>query len=468
MIDEKELVEEYIPLIEKIDTTFRRISRNFYFSSPLVKYTLDNNVIYLDIKDLLLACAISGCNVIMYGRTGCGKTTLAKMLMKSLFNENYAFLQVDTKLDENKLRDIDFNKIKEGKKLSEAILETKFLTAPGVIIDEINRAPPTLFNILQNYLANGTIIFEGGREFYPGVEIENSKERYQLKIATMNIGTEYYGTFQIDKGVIDRFAVEINMDAFAPTLSDMRELILNTSSKVYENGEDNLNTVLKLYELTTKIPISNTALEFLLYFSRANQCIKSPSLTKLTIENLDSEFCKGCKAYALNMEICGNIQAPSVRTLSNWIRFARAIAMLRTYKIYKYSKDLNNSPKVTLEDLRAIAPFLLSSKLNINPEWKQKYVYGDRWYAVGIVLNIIYNRWCNGMKENEDILDIVVNQYNGDLDKLIDDYKTSNDNTKKQILQRIYSYCETDPWFFTPKCLKEMKKSWRKLEDDKK
>jgi MoxR-like ATPase len=431
-------MNEYISLLKELDEKVREHTKGFYHSSNIVEYSVKGKRVSFDLRDISLICAIAGLNMLFTSRTGSGKTTFAKMFVMALFGEDYAFIQVDTKLDENKLRDIDFGKIKDGRNLSEAITETKMITAPAVIIDEYNRAPPQLLNILQGYLTNGTLVFEGGREFRPGVRTK-SGERYQIKIGTINEGDEYYGTHKIDKASSDRFAVKINLDIFEPTEEDRRNLMRHGPARLPENPpESSLEKVLEVYEIVKKVPLSPLAEEFIAYFMRMNQCIKSPEGTKLTVTGIGGEFCKGCSAFAPDKGICGNVYAPSERTIANWISLSKAFALYRAYKL----NEREDNVKVTIEDVIAAAPFVLYSKLSINPNWVSKYAKGSLYNAVNEVVRIAYDRFMRGLKENKDLIQRMINARNNGNEPLEED---------KDLAVR---YCEKDPWFFSKEYVK--------------
>lgn len=425
-------------LLKELDKDFREISRGFYHSSIVIDYKVEDKRITLDLRDVLLASAISGSNVLLIGSTGGGKTTLAKMLALALFSDNYAFLQIDSTLDITKFYDIAFGKIKEGGRLTEALEENKFIRAPIVILDEINRAPPALFNILQNYLTNGELVFEGGKSVKCGIRLNG--DYYQLKVGTMNEGVAYRGTHLMDKASRDRFVVEINFDVFKPTIDDRRSMLLNGKTPTIEKGYDNTNTVLKLYQEVKKIPLSDIATEFLLYLTRVNQCIKSPEGTKLSINSNVKDFCKGCSAFAPDKGICGNVYAPSERTILNLVNFSKSIAMYRVYKT-------GGSLEVLLEDVLAAAPFVFYSKIDINSEWVNKYGRGSLWNAISEFIKISYLRWINGLKENKEIIDKIVKK----------------DTLKEEEEKDIISYCEKDPWFCTEEYIRKTIESRREV-----
>ncbi len=384
--------EEIIEKLRNLNDELRRISKGFLHSTPLAKYKVDNIEVIYDLRDLLLMCAVSGSNCLLTGKTGCGKTTIARMVA-SLFGD-YGFLQVDATLDVNKLRDLTFEPIKKGEKLSDAVKTTKLIDAPAVVIDEYNRAPLEITNILQGYLQNGSLIFEGGKEVFPGVDFNGRK--YQWKIATVNEGEKYYGTRRIDKASRHRFAVEINLDIFEPSDKDRRELIEHGGARIVESERSHLNDILAVYKSLEKVKISPIVEEFVLYFMRMNQCIKSPEGTKSSVY-FTQEYCKGCHLLPIDNEICGNIFAPPERAIINWITLARTFAL---YRASKYGGEV----MVREEDAIASAPFVLYLKMDINPSWVAKRYRGSEWNATKNVINLAYERFRNFYNSIYDIL----------------------------------------------------------------
>ncbi|MFH8120147.1 MAG: MoxR family ATPase [Candidatus Aenigmatarchaeota archaeon] len=436
--------DEIVRLLEKLEKDFREISSSFYYSSPIVEYTIKEKekeyYISFDLKDLLLIAGISGLSILLEGGTGIGKTTIAEMLMKAFFGKNYAFLQIDPSLSLEKFIDINFGAIKDGKKLSDAIEKNKIIDSPGVILDEINRAPPTIVNLLQNYITNGRLVFEGGKEFYPGIYVDKNLV-YQLKIATMNEGEKYSGTYELDKALRDRFAVQINLDAFSPSREDIRCIIRYGNAKIESEGKDNLQIVLTLFKKIREIPLDPWAEEFVIYCSRIDQCIRSPQGKKSTILSFTPRFCDGCSAAALDKGICGNISAPSPRAIVDWIMLARGFALYRAYKF-------GGKARVEIEDLIAAAPFTLYSKMDINPSWIGKYCNGSKFEAYKEALVTAFKRWKRGLEENEEIID--------KLDKGLQ--LTDEDYDK------IKDYTLRDPWFFDVSCAIH---AYRKLSETK-
>lgn len=386
-----------------LDARVREASKEYYHSRPVASYSLTDeegktHSVEVDLRALLLLSALTDNKVLLSGSTGCGKTHLAKMVNAALFGEKgYRTLQIDASFSLDKLRDITFKTIAEGGRLHDAVVEADVLNVPGVVIDEYNRAPPEITNIIQGWLQNGVLTFEGGKECRPGV-VFNDGERYQWKIATVNEGSRYSGARKLDKASRDRLSVEIPLDVFPLTDDDRRKLRAKTSTgvEVY-NGDGALEDVLAAVKDIRQVPLSAPAEEFLLYLQRMNQCVKTPNKTKLEVENFSPEYCKGCHLSKGQNNICGSVYAPSDRSIIALQNLARGFAFYRHVQI--------GSPLVAdSEDVIAAAPFVLLSKLDIHPGWIDKKgegsPNGSRWAAVTQVVKYAYERFAMFFKNN--------------------------------------------------------------------
>jgi MoxR-like ATPase len=403
----------------------------FYHSTPLISTEVNEGgsgttTIEVGIREMLLLCAMSGLNVILTGRTRGGKTMLARAVMEGMFGDNFGFMQIDASLDESKFKDILFGRIKKGLNLSEAVEPSKLLTAPGVIFDEFNRAPEVIVNKLQNWLTNGMLTFEGGKEVFPGVMVDGQK--YQWKIATINEGSAYTGTSLIDKATRGRFSVQIPMDVFMPTEEDRRNIIesgpftvaLGAESKKQDSSklkklrrlEEKLlgashrradaaknnsgslqDALFELNKEVKQVPIRGDATEFLLYLLKKDHCYRSPTGTKLGFENFTTEKCKGCNAWALGNGICGSVFAPTEGTISELKRLASAFAIYRNY----VAPD--TKIEVGIGDAIAVAPFVLYKKMDIADTWVEKNGSGSGWEATNTAVKTMYQNFRNGTTE---------------------------------------------------------------------
>jgi len=397
-------LSEAYTVFRDLEDRVNNASKEYYHSRPLAAYTVQTaqrvRPVSIGLRALLLLCATTGNNVLLSGGTGCGKTHLAKMVQSGLVGDAYKVLQMDASFSLDKLRDIAFQTVKDGGRLSEAVQESPLVTAPMVIIDEYNRAPDELRNMIQGWLQNGSLVFEGGREVYPGVAYKNGngESRYQWKIATLNEGALYGGARKVDKASRDRLAVEIPLDVFPPTDEDRRNMREKRSSGIGVHAGDvgALESLWQAMSAVSSLPLGGDADEFLLYLGRMGQCIKAPNKTKLEIERFSPEYCKGCHHSARNSNLCGSVFAPSDRSLINLQSLAQGFALYRGLQ----AEDDPEKLQVELEDIMAAAPFLLYGKIDIHPGWVDAVAKGSKWQAVNAVLKLVYTSFKQYFQKN--------------------------------------------------------------------
>lgn len=384
--------------LNALEDQVRAQTEGFFYSTPFISLEVQTpsgiKDLSLDFRDMMLISAMSEGNVLVSGRTGGGKTSVARAIQRGIFGESCAFFQMDAKFDENRFRDIAFGTIKEGGNLSDASTPGKALTAPALIIDEYNRAPPVVTNIIQGWLTNGSVTLDGERTIFPGVVIPGSGH-YQWKVATVNEGIQYIGTSGIDKASRNRFAIEMPFDMFPPTDVDRRNLIAHGKFKedsVPESVTDMSSAMFKLIRTTKEVPVDPLVTEFLLYVQKGDLCYNSPTGTKLGFDEFTLEICKGCHAAAQNKEICGMTFAPPEKSIPEVLSLARAFAIYRNYRIPE------SELTVSLSDMSAVMPFVMFHKIDIADGWAQKYGGGSTWYATQMVIKEMQSAWIQGTR----------------------------------------------------------------------
>ena len=408
-----------------------------------------NEYFEVDLKDFALIVSVAGENALLISETGNGKTSFVKGFLGSLFGNDYASIQVDYTFSPDSFRDINFGKMKSGSTLADAVEPGRALTAPGLLVDEFNRAPPQLLNLMQNFFENNTVMFEGAREITPGVAIADGNEvgpsdknarRYQIKFATANVGSEYSGTFKFDKAALDRFPVVIDLDLFGNTRADRNMMNLNggfVPKPVDDATAKRARALLfKLNEKVRSIEFETDLSEFLNFLGEMNNCYKAPEGTKAKIEGFSPETtCTGCVADAINNKICGNVYAPSERTLLN------LKTMIKAFAAFRLSKVPGGPVRATIKDLMYVAPFVLNGKLNINPHWIGKYGHSSTAYATEQALNTIYDKWSNGIREIGSIQQKIIDGKEltaDDRSDLFNFYLKNPWFGDKEIMQRIF------------------------------
>lgn len=401
-------MKDLIKRIHEIDEALRNNTQRYYNTNPLFSVRDEDAKAQIpyDINDLFLLGALTNSDLLLAGTTGCGKSHLSRMAMNGLYgNQGFTNLTVTPGLNESDFLDVDVAGVKSGEKtLKQAIQSTDLLTRPGAIINEINRTPEILQNVFISYLER--IFSLKGIEFPVGVAFKEGYNapqdpHYQFRVISINEGADYAGTSGIDRAVRDRVVLEIPMDYFRPRKQDSRRMVRerddsDLSIKQINGGK--LEDILRVVGEVESIPVSLSAEEFLVYLQGLNNCVKSSTYSKKGI-NFKTTMCEGCHLAKDQVQdkgnICGSVYAPSDRSLINLKKIGRIVAALRAYKVIvavstgavetKDTKDFVNNYlqglQVTLDDITSVAPFVLTSKMIINPKWIDQEFQGSKFNA---------------------------------------------------------------------------------------
>ena len=374
-----------------------------YMNSSIVTQTKLGNgdAVSLDIKDILLVGALSGVDSLLTGRTGAGKTHLAKMVMTALFGKDGYFSKTVTPgMSTSDFLDIDFGAIqRDGKTLREAMRAVEMTKRAGVILNEPNRAPELVQAILipffdHEFEAEGSLI-------ELGVGVPNTGLRYQYRILTINEGAEYSGVVGLDRAVRDRMVIEVPMDHLTMSSSDvLRMLEKRVSAKMSDQaGEGMLNELLGIHEMVLNLPLSKDARSLLVYLNGLGNCIRSLTGSKNGI-SFTPAICGqggssgGCHHFAPMGGVCAAVFKPSARAILNLQSVAKGVAAVRLARASKRSDGAKaaESLEVTEADVLAAAPLVLFSKLEIDLAWIAKRYQGNKWAAIKSVMNEALSR----------------------------------------------------------------------------
>ncbi len=473
-------MKDLIQRIAEVDAALRKYTADYFNTRVFFEVTDDKAAVAVpyDINDMLLLGALTNSDILLSGTTGSGKSHLARMAMNAFFGaDGFANLTVTPGLTEADFLDIDVGAVKSGKKTpKEAITTTPILTKPGATIHEINRTPEILQNVFISYLER--IFSLRGTEFPVGVPIVAGKDgpqdaHYQFRVISINEGADYSGTCGIDRAVRDRVSIEVPMDYFRPRKEDIRKMIQQRSSAdltVERANGGKLEEILQVVGDIKRIPFSKSAEEFLVYLDGMNNCIKSSTHSKKGINFSSKDKCTGCHhnkfAESDKGNVCGSVYAPSDRSLINEKKIGRAVAALRAYKMVdatsrgiltpdkpkKFVEEYLSGLRVTLEDVIAAAPFILTSKMIIDPRWIAQYFEGSRLNAVRYLTELAVKRFKAYVES-------------GVYGQLI---KTDGEVTP-QIRAQLEKYAkEKDPWAYSLKDLSttgyERSKGEKKIE----
>jgi len=423
-------------------------------STPLATYDVQDQSLSFDIRDLLLMGALTQSDVLLTGKTGEGKTKLANGLMLALFGpEGFYSKTTLPNMQPSEFMDIDFPAIVEGRKtLKEALSGVAALERPGIVLNEVNRAPALIQSLMIAFLDRHLEV--------QGVSVAMGRPcafgRYQFRILTINEG-EHYQVHDMDPAIRDRMILEIPVDAFPRTKNDMLQLLqtdatdparaYGPSDTIHGFDADHFEDVVDLLQTVRRVPVSPEALYFLAYLAGLSYCVRSPRGNKELVE-LSHDLCDGCHHAAAFHGICGNIFAPSARVLLRLMRVAKAFAFFRAWRTKQETELV-----VLNEDIIAAAPFVLYSKLALNPLWlrtaadRHNRFFGDKWTAVQSILRWIYEeRFARLIDPAKDVGDILF-RYGRGMPLRPEDY------------EKLYQYVmEKDPWAFDPALLRTL---WR-------
>ena len=189
------------------------------------------------------------------GPTGVGKTELSKALAKYLFNDNASMTRIDMSeyMEKHSVSRMigsppGYVGYEQGGSLTESIRRKPYQI---VLLDEIEKAHPDIFNILLQVLDDGRLTDGQGRT----VDFSNT-----LLIMTSNIGAEHYPS---DKPVSDSIKNKINDEvdkSFRPEFLNRIDDILIFNSlnqdhlkEIVELQIEEMNDLLVSQDLVLKI-----------------------------------------------------------------------------------------------------------------------------------------------------------------------------------------------------------------------
>lgn len=182
--------------------------------NDILKSSVDlkpTDVIISDLKwKYLVRSVLYGKNILMVGPTGCGKTLAAQTVAK-VFNRPFFYFNMGSTQDARSalVGNTHFEK-DTGTIFSESTFVKAIQTPNAVILlDEISRAHHDAANIMMTVL-------DSLQRYLRLDEKKDSAVVHVAKgvcfIGTANIGNQYTATRVMDRALMDRFSVKIEMD----------------------------------------------------------------------------------------------------------------------------------------------------------------------------------------------------------------------------------------------------------------
>jgi MoxR-like ATPase len=192
----------------------------------------------------LCRSVLRGKNVLVVGPTGCGKTLAVKSVAKVLVTEDkFFYFNLGSTQDS---RSSLIGNTHFDKSTGTIFNESSFVSAirtPGAIIllDEISRAHPDAWNILMTVLDD--------LQRYLRLDEKRDSEVVHVAdgvtfLATANVGNEYTSTRIMDRALLNRFSVKIEMN---PLDSESEFNLLKSRFNI--TNEDLLGTLKHIVEI---------------------------------------------------------------------------------------------------------------------------------------------------------------------------------------------------------------------------
>lgn len=396
-------------------------AEDYVNSRYLLDYERGEHHVQFDIKDVLLLCALSGTDCLLTGKTGAGKTRLSEQAMLAMFgpelgqenpkngdqatqsgdSQGYVNKTITPSMRPQEFLDISYNKFLEGEEtLQSAMQATPILKAPGVILNEANRAPSLVQNFLIPFLDRKIDI--EGIHFKSGVSTDSGQ--YQFRIITINEGEEYETT-AMDKALRDRVGLEVPMDSFYQSSGDCYQMLQNMAKSTKPDNQEQHQPRQSLPQLSaqfgSQVGIAANVWYLLLYLSGMSYCQRIaqkgvwPPVKE--VAQVRPDLCKGCR-YATSStfngehNLCGSVHSLSQRALRQLLRLAQAVSLGAA------SQNDTSELVVQEEDVWAIAPLVLYKKLQFAPHWLEAHLSSE-WLALREALQLIRKRWANLKQE---------------------------------------------------------------------
>ncbi len=500
---------ETIKKVHKLNITLHQNAAQYFHSRPMAvsecSLVLPDRSKYIfkveyDIKDIFTIGAMTHNSILMTGGTDLGKTMLARLAMNALFGKEDEFwhrLDIATDFGKDTYADVDFGTIKEGKKLSEGLYKlSQHFTLPGLILDEINRAHPSLINVLLHVFDRDVSLPDGTRAKI-GYPLGNDKT-YQFQVTAINEGADYTGAFNLDRALRRRTVIEIPMDIFSPTQYD-KLLIQKFGDKDVElkNDINHLEDILSIYQGTIQeIPVHPVAELFLGFLGSFDLCKYSFTGEKGGVASSNGsirQVCtqptrvKGKKIEGADMqceilkmfeyELCPSVRGLTPGITQKLVSVAKGFALLRATKfidmmagflsnvyeqplsfrvkdpelmtdvLQKYTdtkfegQDLARAAisryvtnlEVEVSDIQSAIGFVGFSKMGISPMWVLKNFQGNMFEAIGFYMQQATMKFRDGLSMPEL----------ADLDQI------AGGEMPKERVDAIRRYCESEnPWLW--------------------
>ena len=322
--------------------------------------------------------------MLLYGGHGGGKTTLVKVLGAMMTRMDKSeiektILRGHPHLTEEKIiARMDLGKLlRDGE---EVVHWRPFVNSFWKIIDEVNRIPPHIQDILFSLLAEGVVKYAG--------EAKSVKD-YVL-YATLN--PHDVGTFEMGLPFMDRFSIAVPVTM--PQMAELHEILFRKEERIHELGKAGLpkvmdeETIKTIWNIVDEIRVPEDTAFFITYLvASMRACVRIRKEVSETIK-VGPELCEGCH-YNTDNSVCNKvISPPSVRVILDLRRYSKALAWLL------------GLDEVPISVVYALAPYIIWHRVEfVRDAVEKRPFYGDKLKFAKHLIDLIYKRFTLNYKK---------------------------------------------------------------------
>jgi len=450
-------------LIDAVDELLDRIHQGAksYFNSSTVVSVSDQcrgdggqilaRSVELDIKDIFVLGVITEASLALTSHSDHGKTFLLEKCMNATFgkqDENWWRVEVSRGMGEDDFVDIDLKTLSESK-LRDAISACEWLSFPALLLDEINRSPAKLNNMLLHIVDGSGLHLRGQLSIPVGLRyrVGDEEKRYSFTATTanqMDSNGTYDGVYDQDNALVRRLILQLQLDDLQPTSRDIVQLLEGRRPKSSQMDLPPVTeSVIQIYEsLPETLQFSSLARLFLHYLRGRGNCIQTRS-GHLRPE-IQAGLCETCHLQKSH-PFCGKVGGltpglllwvKELATGTAAIRAAKFLAMIQEdcdnerYKelqvflgngkkksgLYKsFREEYLKKLVVTGEDVVVAYALVAPNHVYIDTDWlaKQAHYENSQAYAFVDIARKSYERMCRLLMTHEALFSEL--STNGDL-----------------------------------------------------
>lgn len=352
---------EHIAVVDRLDKRTRLTCCDLHNSSILASYPdpMLGHVfgdMSFTLVDILQAAVLTQTHVLLVGDTGTAKTDLLRMVSTAAFGDQWFLLRLNPHLDEQTFADIDYKRLyseADNGSIRECVRPCAFLDNPLLVLDEVNRTPAALTNILLGYI-DGTLELKFGIKKEVGhfyTNGEGQTRRYNLVWATMNDGGQFEGTFGMDRALQNRFTLTIPLDSCRPTNEDVANVLLQRTGRAHIPPMPSMiDEVVAISDRLEGLAMDDLSSLYLLYLGNLDRCPHTPSGFKRRPQSPEVCMRSECRVFKQADGFCAYASSMGLRVGIFLKRAATGLAALRAARTLRHVKNACAGNEADAED----------------------------------------------------------------------------------------------------------------------